>query len=103
MHLALPAWFEITSFVVLTLILIADLLIVWKRPHVPSLRESSLWVSFYVALALVFAVSLYFVGDAEISTQFLAGWLTEYSLSIDNLFVFVIIMARFAVPREVGS
>ncbi len=100
MHLALPIWFEITSFVVLTVILIADLLIVWKRPHVPSLRESSLWVSFYVVLALLFALSLFLVGDAEISTQFLAGWLTEYSLSIDNLFVFVIIMARFAVPRN---
>ncbi|WP_111720410.1 TerC/Alx family metal homeostasis membrane protein [Homoserinimonas sp. OAct 916] len=100
MHLALPIWFEITSFVVLTVILVADLLIVWKRPHVPSLRESSLWVSFYVVLALLFALSLFLVGDAEISTQFLAGWLTEYSLSIDNLFVFVIIMARFAVPRN---
>ncbi|SDK67973.1 tellurite resistance protein TerC [Cryobacterium psychrotolerans] len=100
MDLALPIWFEIGSLVVLTVILIADLLIVFKRPHVPSIREASLWVAFYVALALVFALLMLVLGDAEHAGQFLAGWLTEYSLSIDNLFVFVIIMARFSVPRK---
>ena len=100
MELALPLWFEIGSLVVLTLILIADLLIVFKRPHVPSMREASLWVAFYVALALIFALLMLVLGDAEHAGQFLAGWLTEYSLSIDYLFVFVIIMARFSVPRK---
>jgi len=98
--LVLPLWFEVGSLVVLTLILVADLLIVYKRPHVPSIREASLWVAFYVALALVFALLMLLLGDAEHAGQFLAGWLTEYSLSIDNLFVFVIIMARFSVPRK---
>ncbi|MBG6212270.1 tellurite resistance protein TerC [Cryobacterium sp. CAN_C2] len=84
----------------MTLILIADLLIVYKRPHVPSMREASLWVAFYVGLALIFALLMLLLGDAEHAGQFLAGWLTEYSLSIDNLFVFVIIMARFSVPRK---
>ncbi|MFC9919312.1 TerC family protein [Agromyces binzhouensis] len=97
---ALPLWFEVGSLVVLTLILVADLLMVIKRPHVPSFRESTLWVVFYIALALVFAGLMFVIGDAEHGAQFLAGWLTEYSLSIDNLFVFVIIMARFAVPRK---
>lgn len=97
---ALPVWFEVGSLVVLTLILVADLLLVIKRPHVPSFRESTLWVVFYIALALVFAGLMFVIGDAEHGAQFLAGWLTEYSLSIDNLFVFVIIMARFAVPRK---
>ena len=100
MDVALPLWFEIGSLVVLTLILAADLLIVFKRPHVPSMREASLWVVFYVGLALVFALLMLILGDAEHAGQFLAGWLTEYSLSIDNLFVFVIIMARFSVPRK---
>ena len=100
MELALPLWFEVGSLVVLTLILVADLLIVYKRPHVPSMREASLWVAFYVGLALIFAVLMLVLGDAEHAGQFLAGWLTEYSLSIDNLFVFVIIMARFSVPRK---
>ncbi|TFC71720.1 TerC family protein [Cryobacterium sandaracinum] len=100
MEIALPLWFEIGSLVVLTLILVADLLIVFKRPHVPSMREASLWVAFYVGLALIFALLMLVLGDAEHAGQFLAGWLTEYSLSIDNLFVFVIIMARFSVPRK---
>ena len=96
--LALPLWFEIGSLVVLVLILVADLLIVVKRPHIPSIREASLWVAFYVVLALIFAGAMWLLGDAEHAGQFLAGWLTEYSLSIDNLFVFVVIMATFAVP-----
>jgi tellurite resistance protein TerC len=100
MTLALPLWFEIGSMVVLLLVLAFDLLIVFKRPHIPSPKESALWVSFYVALALVFALLMLLIGDAEHAGQFLAGWLTEYSLSIDNLFVFVIIMGRFAVPRK---
>ena len=98
--LELPAWFEIGSLVVLTLILIGDLLLVVKRPHVPSFRESTLWVVFYVVLALIFALLMLLLGDAEHAGQFVVGWLTEYSLSIDNLFVFVVIMARFAVPKK---
>jgi tellurite resistance protein TerC len=97
----IPAWFEIGSLVVLSLILIADLLLVVRRPHVPSPRESALWVGFYVALALVFAGLMVVVGGPQAGGEFVAGWLTEYSLSIDNLFVFVIIMAQFAVPKKI--
>ena len=56
MELALPLWFEVGSFVVLLLVLAFDLLIVYKRPHIPSQKESALWVAFYVALALVFGI-----------------------------------------------
>lgn len=96
----LPVWFEVGSFAVLGLILLADLLLVIKRPHIPSMKESGLWVAFYVGLALIFAVMLFLFTGAEFSGQFVAGWVTEYSLSIDNLFVFIIIMARFSVPRR---
>lgn len=96
----IPAWFEITSLVVLTVILIADLLLILKRPHIPSTKESSLWVAFYVTLALIFAAVLFFIGDAKTSLDFLTGWAMEYSLSIDNLFVFVLIMTQFSVPRR---
>ncbi len=98
--LELPVWFEVGSLIAIVLILIADLVIAFRRPHVPSTRESALWVSFYVGLALVFALLMLILGDAEHAGQFIAGWVTEYSLSIDNLFVFVIIMARFSVPRK---
>jgi tellurite resistance protein TerC len=98
--LELPLWFEIGSLVVLTTILIADLLIILRRPHIPSTRESTLWVVFYVTLALLFAGAMWFFAGGEYAGQFVAGWLTEYSLSIDNLFVFVLIMAQFSVPRR---
>ena len=100
MELVIPVWFEIGSLVALTLIIVADLVLAYKRPHIPTVRESSLWVVFYVALALVFAALMLWLGDVEHAGQFVAGWLTEYSLSIDNLFVFLIIMSRFNVPRK---
>jgi tellurite resistance protein TerC len=80
-------------------LLLFDLLIVARRPHEPSMRECVGWVIFYVALAGVFGLGLWAVEGADYAGQFFAGWITEYSLSVDNLFVFVIIMARFAVPR----
>ncbi|WP_353111440.1 TerC/Alx family metal homeostasis membrane protein [Microbacterium sp.] len=96
----IPVWFEVTSLVVLTLILIGDLLLILKRPHIPSTKESTLWVVFYVALALLFAGILLVVGDSKTAVDFVTGWAMEYSLSIDNLFVFVLIMAQFSVPRR---
>lgn len=96
----LPLWFEIGSLAVLTLIIVFDLVLAFKRPHVPSTKESSLWVSFYVVLALIFAGLMFWFGGVQKGSEFIAGWLTEYSLSIDNLFVFLIIMGRFAVPRK---
>ena len=100
MEAVIPAWFEIVSLVVLVLILVADLVLAYRRPHIPSTRESALWVGLYVGLALVFALVLYLIGDAAHALEFIAGWVTEYSLSIDNLFVFVMIMTKFAVPRK---
>jgi tellurite resistance protein TerC len=97
---SIPLWFEIGTYVVLGLILAFDITLAFRRPHIPSTRESALWISFYVALALIFAVLLLVFDGPEHSGQFVAGWLTEYSLSIDNLFVFLIIMGRFAVPRK---
>ncbi|WP_083956033.1 TerC family protein [Tersicoccus phoenicis] len=98
--LQLPVAFEAGTFAVLIAILLFDLLYVVRRPHIPSMKEAGLWVGFYVGLALVFALVMLLVVDAEYAGQFVAGWVTEYSLSIDNLFVFIIIMARFKVPRK---
>jgi tellurite resistance protein TerC len=92
--------FEIISMVVLTGILLADVLLIFKRPHIPSAKESTLWVLFYAALAVAFGFILWSLFGATKATEFFAGWLTEYSLSLDNLFVFVIIMTRFAVPKK---
>jgi len=101
MGFEIPVWFEVGALILLTLILVGDLLLILKRPHIPSARESSLWVVFYVVLALAFAGILWLVsGSHDAMGQFVAGWLTEYSLSIDNLFVFVLLMSQFAVPRR---
>ncbi|NEM91512.1 TerC/Alx family metal homeostasis membrane protein [Galbitalea soli] len=100
MEAVIPVWFETGATIVMVLVIAADLVLAYRRPHIPSPRESGLWVGLYVALALVFAALLWAIGDASHAGEFIAGWLTEYSLSIDNLFVFVIIMARFSVPRE---
>ncbi|MGY1761848.1 TerC family protein [Geodermatophilus sp. SYSU D00779] len=96
----LPVWFEVATFVGLTVLLLADLAIVARRPHEPSVKEASIWVGFYVTLALLFGLLLLSFTNGTYATEFYAGWLTEYSLSVDNLFVFVIIMARFRVPRH---
>jgi tellurite resistance protein TerC len=96
----LPLWFTAGSLIVISLVLIADLMLVVWRPHHPSNRESALWVSFYVALALGFAGLLFLFAGEKYGSEFLAGWITEYSLSIDNLFVFVLIMTTFAVPKK---
>jgi len=92
--------FEIISLSALCIILLLDLLYVVKKPHEPSMKESGLWVGFYVTLALIFGAVVWWQAGPEIGQQFIAGWVTEYSLSIDNLFVFIIIMARFSVPRK---
>jgi tellurite resistance protein TerC len=71
-----------------------------RRPHAVSVREASTWVLVYIGLALLFAVGLWQVAGPDKAQEFVAGWLTEYSLSLDNLFVFVVIIASFAVPAE---
>jgi tellurite resistance protein TerC len=80
-------------------VLIVDLLIIGRRPHEPSFREATSWVVFYVLLAIAFGTWIFLSYGSQYGQEFFAGWLTEYSLSIDNLFVFVIIMSRFKVPR----
>lgn len=97
MDVSTTTW--VVTLVALTALLAVDLLIIGRRPHEPGLKESFTWVGFYVALAAAFGLWLFFAHGAEPSAQFFTGWVTEYSLSVDNLFVFVIIMSRFAVPR----
>jgi len=98
MDVSTTAW--VVTLVALTVLLLGDLLIVGRRPHEPSMRESLAWVAFYVTLAAAFGVWIFIGYGATPAAQFFTGWVTEYSLSVDNLFVFVIIMSRFAVPRQ---
>ena len=92
-------WVWLTTVGLLVGLLAADVFIIGRRPHEPSLRECVIAITLYVALALIFGIAVLFTSGPRYAGEFYAGWLTEYSLSIDNLFVFVIIMARLAVPR----
>jgi tellurite resistance protein TerC len=72
----LPVWFEVATFVGLTVLLLADLAIVVRRPHEPSMKEAGLWVSFYISLALLFGLVVLAVTNGQYATEFYAGWLT---------------------------
>ncbi|GAA4606951.1 tellurite resistance protein TerC [Actinoplanes octamycinicus] len=93
-------WMWTVTLVGLGALVLLDLAMVARRPHEPSLRECTFWVAGYITLALLFAGFVWLRWDGEAAGQYLAGWLTEYSLSVDNLFVFVIIMSRFRIERR---
>ena len=80
-------------------ILLVDILIFARRPHEPSRRECLTALSVYVGLAVFFGLWVWRVYGGQYGLEFFAGWLTEYSLSVDNLFIFIIIMASFKVPK----
>jgi len=79
-------------------IVVLDLVVIARRKSAVTMRQATLWVIFYIALAALFAVGLFVFRGGTSGSEFVAGYITEYSLSVDNLFVFIIIMARFAVP-----
>jgi len=96
----IPAWLWAPTLVLYAVLFVIDLVVVGRRPHIPSRAECLRWLSFYVALAVLFGLMLWWVSGRQQAVEFYAGWITEYSLSVDNLFVFLLIMARFYVPRE---
>ena len=81
-------------------VLLFDVIIVSRRPHEPSVRECLTALGVYVGLAVLFGIWTTTFHGGSHGVEFFAGWLTEYSLSIDNLFIFIIIMASFQVPRK---
>src|SRR6266540_3400315 len=92
-HVADYVWY-ITVGVLLAL-LAFDVFIIGRRPHEPTTRESATAIAFYVGLAVIFGLGVWVFSGGNYAGEFFAGWLTEYSLSVDNLFIFLIIMSRF--------
>ena len=96
---------EVTALVwaitlgILAAAFILDFVVVDARPHVFGPKQAARWVLAYIVGALIFAVFVWNYFGAEYGQQFLAGWITEYSLSVDNLFVFIVLMSSFAVPE----
>ncbi|MGV9414441.1 TerC family protein [Nocardia sp. NPDC003693] len=80
--------------------LIAVDFFIGRKPHDVSMKEAGIWTVVWIALAVVFGLGLLFMGESQASTEFFAGFITEKSLSVDNLFVFVLIMAKFSVPSH---
>ena len=93
---ALAWWLTILGIVGL---LVFDFVFHVRKAHVPTLREAGLWSALYVGIALLFGVGVLWLGGTAMGTEYFAGYITEKALSVDNLFVFLIIMGSFSVPR----
>lgn len=98
MHVTPEAW--LITIVVMAAVLIADVVVIGRRPHEPSMREAGIAIGVFSAAAVVFGLAVWFFSGPRFAGEFFAGWLTEYSLSVDNLFIFVIIMSNLRVPRQ---
>jgi len=85
---------------VLVALIAADFFIGGRKPHEVSLKEAGIWTAVWIALAIAFGGFLWWHSGGTPAGQFFAGYITEKSLSVDNLFVFVLIMAKFAVPAQ---
>ena len=95
-----PLWVWILTLGVTGVLLLIDVWIIGRRPHVPSMGEAGRLLAFFVTLAVLFGLGVWYISGADFAAQYFAGWLTEYSLSVDNLFVFLIIMAKLGVPAK---
>src|SRR3954453_7701889 len=88
----------------LTLVAIAGLVLFdfffhVRRAHIPSLKEATVWSSIYVGIALLFGLGVLIFGGPGPGAEYFAGWVTELTLSVDNLFVFLVLLGSFKVPR----
>lgn len=98
--MTVPDWVWLVTIAGFAIVIVADLLLVDSNPHVFGVKEATRWVIIYMAAAVAFGIGLIFWQGPQYAGEFFAGYLTEYSLSVDNLFVFVVLMASFAVPEE---
>jgi tellurite resistance protein TerC len=80
-------------------LLVFDFVFHVRKAHIPTLREAGIWSTVYIGIALAFGVGVWIFGGGEMGAEYFAGYVTEKALSVDNLFVFLIIFASFKVPR----
>ncbi|WP_448612488.1 TerC family protein [Geodermatophilus sp. URMC 60] len=96
----MPFWVWALTIAAIVGMLVFDFIGHVRTPHAPSLRESAVWSAVYIGIAVVFGLLVLWFSGGQYAGEYFAGYITEKSLSVDNLFVFVLIMASFAVPRE---
>jgi len=98
--LNLPTWVWWLTIGIAVAVLAFDVFWIARNPHRPSTKELTLALSVYIGAAVLFGLGLWYFKGGQLAGEFFAGWLTEYSLSVDNLFIFLLIMAKFAVPER---
>ena len=98
MHVTTVAW--LVTVAVLIAILAFDVVVIGRRPHEPTMRECAIAIAVYSTMAVVFGLGVWYFSGPVYMGEFFAGWLTEYSLSADNLFIFIVIMSSLRVPRQ---
>jgi tellurite resistance protein TerC len=89
-------WLTIAGIVGL---LVFDFVVHVRKAHIPTLREAALWSTVYVGIAVLFGVGVLVFGGSDMGAEYFAGYVTEKALSVDNLFVFLVLMSSFRVPR----
>jgi tellurite resistance protein TerC len=96
---SVPVLEWVVIVIVTIAVLLFDIVIVARHPREPTMRECTIALSVYIGLALVFGIWVWLFHGHQFALEFFAGWITEYSLSVDNLFLFIVIMATFKVPK----
>jgi Integral membrane protein TerC family len=94
-----PGYVWLLTVVGIVAMLVFDFVFHVRKAHSPTLKEAAIWSSLTSGIAILFGLGVWILGGQSMGTEDFAGSLTEKALSVDNLFVFLIIMARFAVPR----
>ena len=91
-------WIGLNVFILVVLVL--DLAVLHRKQEEPTFRDAMLWTGVWIGLALIFNLGIWYVRGSEPAIQFLTAYLVEESLSVDNLFVFLLVFSHFRVPRE---
>ena len=98
--LNLAPWVWWATIGIAALVLTFDVIWIARNPHRPSTRELTIALSCYIGAAILFGLGMWYYAGGQLAGEYYAGWLTEYSLSVDNLFIFLLIMAKFGVPER---
>ncbi|VXB99051.1 TerC family protein [Nocardioides sp. AX2bis] len=98
--MTVPTWVWAATIALILAMLVYDFVFHTRKAHVPSLKEAAVWSAVYVGIAVVFGLVVLWFGGGTMGGEYFAGYITEKALSVDNLFVFLIIMTSFKVPRE---
>ncbi|HEY8474708.1 MAG TPA: TerC/Alx family metal homeostasis membrane protein [Natronosporangium sp.] len=96
----IPGWLWAATIGLVVLLLVVDFVVAARRPHAVGIGEATAWSVFYIGVALAFGLAVWAVAGGTAALEYYGGWAVEKSLSVDNLFVFVIIMSTFAVPPQ---